>query len=327
MKYNPVPLFADAEYTYPMAFGFRPDIVPYIHEDDTVRPCVIVVPGGGYAMVSPTEGELVADRFYEAGYQTFVLSYTTNLLTAAPLGDLPMRELARAIRLVRSKAGEYKVDPNRVILCGFSAGSHLCGSICVHYEDTEDQNPAYQDISARPDAAILSYPVITSGKYAHQGSFQCLLGRDIYDRQDPEAAKLLEYWSLEKQVSEHTPPIFLWQTITDETVPVENSVLMEQSLREHGVPHALHLFSAGRHGLSLADARWAGQDYGDGHSANQLEHLQNAARSGALPLPEETKYALLHLFDGANAGTDEANQEVSAWPDLALVWLDRILKQ
>ena len=327
MKYNPVPLFADSEYHYPMAFGFQPDLVPYLHEDDTVRPCVIVVPGGGYAMVSPTEGELVAERFYVAGYQTFVLTYTTNLLSAAPLGGLPMGELARAIRMVRSRAGEYKVDPNLVVLCGFSAGSHLCGSICVHFEDAAEDNPAYKDISARPDAAILSYPVITSGPFAHQGSFQCLLGRDIYERKDPETAKLLEYWSLEKQVSENTPPIFLWQTITDETVPVENSILMEQALRKHGVPHALHLFSAGRHGLSLADTRWADQDYGDGHCANQLEHLQNAAISGELPLPEETKNALLHLFDAGNAGTDEPNEEVSAWPELALAWLNRILNK
>lgn len=98
MKYEPVKLFDESEYSYSMAFGFRPDVVPYIHENDTVRPCVLVVPGGGYAMVAPSEGELVADRFYEAGYQTFVLTYSTNLFCAEPLRELPLRELAQALR-------------------------------------------------------------------------------------------------------------------------------------------------------------------------------------------------------------------------------------
>ncbi len=231
MKLAPISIWRDSEYAYPMAFGFRPDMVPYIHEDETVRPCVIVVPGGGYSFVSPSEGELVADRFYDAGYQTFVFTYTTNLLKAAPLMDLPMGELARAVRLVRTRAGEFKADPNRVILCSFSAGGHLCGSLCVHFDGVADPDPVLNAVSPRPDAAILSYPVITSGEYAHRDSFQCLLGRDIYERKDEEARRLLDYYSLENHVTAATPPCFLWQTVTDELVPVENSVLMARALK------------------------------------------------------------------------------------------------
>lgn len=327
MKYEPVKLFDESEYSYSMAFGFRPDVVPYIHENDTVRPCVLVVPGGGYAMVAPSEGELVADRFYEAGYQTFVLTYSTNLFCAEPLRELPLRELARAIRFIRARAGEYRVNPGRLVLCGFSAGAHLCGSVCVHWEDAEDTNPAYKDISARPDAAILSYPVITSGEHAHQDSFRHLLGQDIYDRQDGEARELLDYWSLEKHVTDKTPPVFLWQTITDELVPVENSLLMAGALQEHGVPHALHLFSYGRHGLSLADDRWAEHRYGDSHCANIMGYLVNAVRSGELPLPEETKKAFEDLSHMSleNMPKDEPSEEVRVWPELALTWLDRML--
>lgn len=325
MKLEPVNIFKDGEYSHPMTFGFQPDIVPYIHEDNTVRPCVIVVPGGGYAMVSPTEGELVADRFYKAGYQTFVFSYTTNLLSAAPLMDLPMRELTRAIRIVRSRAGEFKVDPKRVVVCGFSAGSHLCGSVCVHHDDVTDPDEVLSAISPRPDAAILSYPVITSGEYAHQGSFQNLLGKDIFERTDFEAARLLDYYSIEKHVTDKTPPIFLWQTITDELVPVENSLLMARALKEHNVPLALHLFSEGRHGLSLSDDRWCNHQYGDEHCGRQLTHLQNAARSGALSLPEPIKDGLLNLFTQAETEPEKSSHEVRVWPELALEWLEKTL--
>lgn len=326
MKLAPVSIWKDSEYAYPMAFGFRPDLVPYIHEDGTVRPCVIVVPGGGYSFVSPSEGELVADRFYNAGYQTFVFTYTTNLLKAAPLMDLPMRELARAVRLVRARAGEFKADPNRIVLCGFSAGGHLCGSLCVHFDGVADPDPALNAVSPRPDAAILSYPVITSGEYAHQDSFRCLLGRDIYEREDGEARRLLDYYSLENHVTAATPPCFLWQTATDKLVPAENSVLMARALKAHNVPFALHVFSNGPHGLSLADDRWAGRLYGDERCANQFLHLKDAVRNGDLLLPEPTRTALLDLFSEPDNEPRTANEEVRIWPELAQSFLDEILK-
>lgn len=326
MKHTPVSIWKEKEYIYPIAFGFRPDLVPYLHEDEQDRPCVIVVPGGGYALASPTEGELVADRFYQAGYQAFVFTYTTNLLKAAPLMDLPMRELARAVRLIRSQAGVFRVDPNRILLCGFSAGAHLCGSVCTRFNEIEEPDEVLCAVSARPDAAILSYPVITSGRYAHQDSFRHLLGADIYDRKDPEAVRLLDDYSLEKQVTDSTPPCFLWQTVTDELVPVENSLLMAKALKEHGVPFALHLFSQGRHGLSLADERWAERRFGDSHCANQLTFLQKAVESGALSLPEPTRSALMNLSSAVDEESRSPNPQVRVWPDLALDWLREVLE-
>ena len=323
MKYEPIQLWEAGEYAYPLALGYRPDMVPYLHEEDTPRPCILVVPGGGYTNVSPSEGELVAKRFYEAGFQTFLCSYTTNPLYAQPLMDQPMQDLARAIRLLRSRPEAFRIDPNRIAVCGFSAGAHLCASVCVHSDEIPDAR--YGGISPRPDAAILSYPVITSGPAAHPGSFQALLGRDIFRREDAEAARLLHYYSVEKHVTRHTPPCFLWQTLEDQTVPVENSLLMASALHRQGVRFAYHLFSQGPHGLSLANEDWAARRFGDTHCFDQTQRILDAVRSGALPLPEDEKAVLLDKFAKAAASRGTPNAEVMVWPQLAISWLREVL--
>ncbi len=176
-----------------------PSLVSYIHEDEQKRPCMIVVPGGGYRFVSQREGEIVARKFYDKGYNTFVLTYTTDLTLTEPLREQPMKDLARAI---------YQIDPEKVILCGFSAGGHLCASVGVHYEDIQDEHRVYKKFSCRPDAVILSYPVITSGMYAHKDSFKVLYGEDATETE-------LHYMSLEKHVTKKIPPCFVWHTVSD----------------------------------------------------------------------------------------------------------------
>ena len=301
------------EYSYPMAMGFAPNYRGYLHEDEEIRPCMVVVPGGGYCVVSPTEGEIVAKKFYEYGFNAFVVTYTTNLLMRAPLKDQPMKDLSRAIRMIRSRAGEYHIDPQRLALCGFSAGGHLCGSICVHYDDITDPDEVYQAVSNRPDAAILSYPVITFGEKTHQGSVQALLGDQPTDAE-------LEYHSLEKQVKPTTPPCFLWQTVTDETVPVENSYLFAEACRKQGVLHAHHVFSEGRHGLSLADEDWANGRFGEPYPLEQVFLLQKAVQEGNLQVPEESK-EMLNMFSMDGFPAAEPNPEVSVWPGMAVQWL------
>lgn len=208
MKTKTYPIWEPEEYFYEHAFGFIPNVRSYLHEDHVERSCILVVPGGGYRVVSPTEGELVARKFYEKGYQAFVLTYTVNYLETAPLKRRPLQDISRAVRYIRSRAEEFAVTKNELAVCGFSAGGHLCASLCVHYGDVWDASEKYGKISNRPDAAILSYPVITSGKKAHRGSFLALLGADA----KPEE---LEYMSLERHVTEQTPPCFLWATATD----------------------------------------------------------------------------------------------------------------
>ncbi len=316
-------LWEQGEYSYPMAFGFMPNITAFIHDEDTQkRPGIIVVPGGGYRVVSPTEGEIVAREFYKEGYQAFVCTYTTNLLGAVPLNDQPMKDLSRAVRFVRKAAEEFKVLTNQVIICGFSAGAHLCGSLCVHFKDVSDVR--YEEISNRPDAAILSYPVITSGEYAHRDSFNALLGENPSEEQ-------LAYVSLEKQVKSNTPPCFLWQTATDEAVPVENSYLMAEALHKQGISYAHHVFSSGKHGLSLANEAWARGEYGETDTMEQINRIVECIKQGIIELSEPEKQKILDSFDYDEEKGKEMlkanipNEEAAVWPVLADMWLKSVL--
>ena len=318
-----IQIWKNGEYHYPQAFGFEPNLRDYLLEDGAEHPCILVAPGGGYSVVSPTEGEIVAKAFNDLGYHCFVLTYTTNLLGQVPLMDQPMKDLARAIRLIRSRAAEWRVDPNRLIICGFSAAGHLCASVCDYYSSLAEENPKYRDFSCRPDAAILSYPVITSGPFTHEWSIRMLLGRDIYERQDAESQELLDRFSLEKHVHDQVPPVFLWQTVTDEAVPVENSYLYEAALREKGIRHAHHVFSRGHHGLSTATEAWARGEFGEPYTMEQTRAVVEALKRGKIPMPEEEKQQVISGFENRYEERKEsAVPEVTVWPQLA----DQFLK-
>lgn len=325
MKTEKIKIWDNEEYYYPMALGFEPNLRSYIHEDGEVRPCMLVVPGGGYCIVSPTEGEIVAKKFFEKGYNAFVLTYTTNILMVEPLKNQPMKDLSRAIRMIRKSAETYHIDAEKLVICGFSAGAHLCGSVCVHWQDVVEENSCYSEVSNRPSAAILSYPVITSGEKAHRDSFIALLGRDATTEE-------LDYYSLEKQVTENMPPCFLWQTATDELVPVENSYLFADACKAKGVIFAHHVFSEGRHGLSLADEDWAMERYGEPYTMQQTFQIVQAVKDGVISMSKEAKDALIEQFDEAQANqaretvpNELPNEEVAIWPDLAETWLKRVL--
>lgn len=317
MKTDRYNLWENGEYTYSKAFGFCPNITTYLHEDDSVRPAIVVVPGGGYYVVSPTEAEIVAKAFYEFGYQTFVVTYTVNPLFLETLHDQPMKDLSRAIRFVRKHSAEFRVNPSRVAICGFSAGGHLCGSVCVHYNDVAEANPEYSAFSNRPDAAILSYPVITSGPYAHRGSFDALIGFE-------PTTEDLEYMSLEKQVTPDTPPCFLWQTATDELVPVENSYLFADACKKNGVPYAHHIFSNGVHGLSLSNDDWKNHKFGTPYTLEQIYCLVDALKSGLQDADEEGKQALISGYNSENQqyGEHHPAPQAAIWPLLAHQWLE-----
>lgn len=323
-------LWKDDEYHYPAAYGFIPFLISYIHEDHNVCPCVIVVPGGAYRNVSPSEGHLVAEEFYRAGYNVFVLAYTINLLDE-PLRMQPLKDISRAVRLVRADAEKYGIDPKKIALCGFSAGGHLCASLCVHYRDIADENPGYQKISNRPDAAVLAYPVITSGQYTHRDSMTALLGSE-------PAEKELNYMSLEKYVTAETPPCFLWQTLTDATVPVENSYLFARACRKNGVCFAHHVFSEGVHGMSVATEQWLQREFGVPYTLEQIRLLADAVSEGRTCYPKEKGAEILRNFglDGKKKEKwtpeekkqiRETLKEVGDWPHMAEDWLDKIWRK
>lgn len=317
MEKNRHTLWKEQEYSYPMAGGFIPFLVSYIHSGSSPRPGILVIPGGAYCFVAPSEAEPVAMRFYAAGYNAFVLAYTVNPLKNEPLRLQPLKDASRAMRFIRRNAGT--TDPSRLAVCGFSAGGHLAASLAVHWQDVPDLDEALNACSNRPDAAILSYPVITGGKYANRDSFQALLG------ENPDPADL-EYMCLEKQVGERTPPCFLWQTATDNAVPVENSYLFAEACRERGILYAHHVFARGQHGLGLADEAWLRDDYGDTFTTEQLVLLREKAKAGELPgiapdafdsffTPPEDRGEAYH------AQLEKDCRVARVWPDLAIAWL------
>ncbi len=315
-----IPVWEAGEYQYKGCGAFIPHISSYLHEDEETRPAMIVCPGGGYFCVSPTEGELVAKKFYEKGYNSFVFTYSTNPTSEYPLMNQPLKDISRAIRFVRANAGEYHVDSSRVYICGFSAAGHLCASICDYHQEISDDNPKYQNVSNRPDAAILSYPVITSGEKAHQGSFEFLIDQQIYKRTDAEAAELLDRYSLEKHVTENNPPVFLWHSLKDDLVPVENSFLYEAALREKNIPHALHLYSHGPHGTSLGNKEWACKKcFGELYTFDPFIKIKEALIEDSMEVSEKKKKEFLQVvdmfFQEENPTPDYP--EMTSWPDLA----------
>ena len=321
MRRDIITLWKESEYQYPLGCGFIPNIRCYLHEDGP-RPAMIIVPGGGYQWVAAGEGDLVARRFYKEGFQCFVLTYTTDPLQRIPLCDQPMRDLARAVRLIRARGGELGVIPDQVVLCGFSAGGHVCGSVLVHHRELDEAcrereaasgSEEFSLISCRPDAAILCYPVITTGKYAHRGSFVSLVGV-------APSKEELSYHSLETQVTGEEPPCFLWHTAEDSSVPMENSLAFAMALKAHGVPFGYHIFPRGKHGLSLADEEWARGHYAENYTFEQPACMLRAIESGALPASEEEHRKIAALAGRVYEASDPV-PEVTAWPEMALAFL------
>ncbi len=193
------------------------------------RPTVIICPGGAYAWRSPREGMPVAREFEKAGFRTRVLEYDVREKPEdPPLGLRPVSQLSSAVGTARRESGGAPV-----LVCGFSAGGHLAATLGVHWKQMNLE---------RPDALILGYPVITAHPpFCHEMSVNNLCGENERDK-----------FSLEKQVTGDVPPVFLWHTAADESVPVENSLLFAGALSRAKVPFELHIYPYGGHGLSLA---------------------------------------------------------------------------
>ncbi len=161
---------------------------------------------------------------------------------------IELGDVQRAIRLVRSHAADWRVDPGRVGILGFSAGGHLAMTASTRFDNgAAGSADAVDRVSSRPDFAVLGYPVISmTEEWTHKGSRTNLLG----DNPDPELAKSL---SGERAVTKDTPPTFLFQTSEDTVVPAENSVHYYLALRKAGVPAEMHVFEKGPHGVGLAN--------------------------------------------------------------------------
>lgn len=224
----------------------------HIPTSDKVSPCrrkpaILVIPGGGYCHVSPREAEPVALRFLAEGYAAFILDYAITPATF----PVALREAAMAMRYIRQNAEKYEVDPHMVAATGFSAGGHLCGTLGMLYDGPEvaDIGPAEL---LRPDALGLNYPVAVEWGKTHEGTFESISGGD---------RTLRRRLSLDRLVRPDMPPVFLWHTRSDESVPCRNSLILATALDAAGVDFSLHIYRSGPHGLSTAD-NMAYPDYG-----------------------------------------------------------------
>lgn len=228
--------------------GSAASVVGYLHTpifEMPVRresfPAVVVCPGGGYSMVSEREADPVAISFFARGYNVFILTYSVEEKAS---GFNPLIELSETVRAIRENK-EWRVEADKIAVCGFSAGGHLACSLGTMWDDPEllkvyDNH----DGANRPNAMVLGYPVITADEFAHEGSIEnvsgCKPGTEGY-----------KYFGLDKHVSKNTCPTFVWHTVEDTAVPVENTLTLLRSLQANKISYEAHLFPHSDHGSSV----------------------------------------------------------------------------
>ena len=244
---SPIPLWpAGAPGALGNSTNDIPTVTPYLPDGTNATGAAMVIcPGGGYAHLAPHEGNDYALWLNQQGVTCFVLKY--RLGSNGYRHPAMLQDAARAVRWVRAHAADYKVDTHRVGIMGSSAGGHLASTLVTHFDaGNSNATDVIEQQSSRPDLGILCYAVISFGEFAHKGSRENLLGKNP----DPELVKSL---SNELQVSDQTPPCFVWTTFEDKTVPMENSLMFASALRQHHVPFDLHIYQKGGHGMGLAD--------------------------------------------------------------------------
>lgn len=220
----------------------EPWITPYLIEDGTVHPCVIVFPGGGYRGRARHEADPIAQWLNEIGINAFVLEYRIEPYThKAILGDA-----LRAVRLVRYRAAEFNIDPGKIGVLGFSAGGHLALMTALRHGDADLRaDDPVDSVSSRPDLAVLCYPVVSFVNHFHEGSMERFLKEEA-------TWEMRRQFSGEEIVTEDAPPMFIWHTAEDGTVPVENSINLAKAMRAKNRPFSLHIYPNGSHGQGLA---------------------------------------------------------------------------
>lgn len=233
--------------------GPKARLITYIQDSSDAlalreRPIVLLCPGGGYERTSDREAEPMALQFLAMGYHAAVLRYSC----APSRYPTALLELAASVQLIRQHAAQWHVARDKLVIQGCSAGGHLAACYAMFWNQSwfrekaaiGDWDPEHQIL--RPDGLLLCYPVITSGEFAHRGSFENLIG------ELPDRSRLMEQLSLERQVNGDMPPVFIWHTFEDQAVPVENSLMLVSALRRAGIPTEFHMYPRGAHGLALA---------------------------------------------------------------------------
>ncbi|MDQ6903687.1 MAG: alpha/beta hydrolase [Bacteroidota bacterium] len=207
---------------------------------------VIICPGGGYARLAiDHEGVEVAKEFNKHGITAFVLKYrlpSDSIMIDKSIG--PLEDAQQAIRIVRTNATKWGLDPSKIGIMGFSAGGHLAATAATHFNSIADKT-VKDTTSVRPDFVMLIYGVISfNDSITHKGSKDNLIGKN-------PSKELLEKFSNELQVTKNSPPAFLVQAGDDHTVPVENSIRYYEACLKNHVPVEMHLYPNGGHGFGL----------------------------------------------------------------------------
>lgn len=227
-----------------------PDIAVYLpSRKNATGQAVVICPGGGYRILAyDWEGTDIAKWLNAHGIAAVILKYRlpTSASNIIPHKS-PLMDAQRAMRLVRHHAGDWNIHPDKIGIMGFSAGGHLAATLGTHFDEVHTATgDAIDSLDCRPDFMILMYPVITFSKpFMHRGSKEALIGKNP----DPS---LVDYYSIELQVKDNTPPAFMVHAGDDEAVPVENSLVFYQALKDKNIPAELHIYPAGGHGFSLA---------------------------------------------------------------------------
>jgi acetyl esterase/lipase len=225
----------------------KPSITVYLPAANPTKTAVVIAPGGGYQHLSMVrEGSDVAAWLNSHGIAAIQLRYRIGPKYHNPI---ELDDAQRAIRMVRAHAAEYGIAADHIGMWGFSAGGHLTATAGTHFDaGNAAAVDAIERESSRPDFLILAYPVITmEAPYVHTGSRMYLLG-------DAPAQADVDAMSAELHVTAQTPPVFLFSTTDDRTVPIMNSVMFYEALVKAGVPVEMHVFQHGGHGSGLAPA-------------------------------------------------------------------------
>lgn len=218
-------------------------LVPFLNKTAKNAPAVIICPGGAYHRVAfHNEGITVAQKLQENGYQAFVLNYRVS----PDLYPKPQEDLIRAIRFVRKNHEKLGVNPEDVMIMGFSAGGHLCATVGALYDRYEDDTHRYDDISAKPDKICLGYPLVSLMTDIHEGCIQNFLGAlDCLDDRRALSAEMI--------LSKDYPKTYLWACEDDTVISCSHTRMMNEALNNKKAPHLMHLFPSGGHGLGLGE--------------------------------------------------------------------------
>lgn len=295
-------------------------LTTYIWEDSpemlrgASRPAILICPGGAYMSCSDREGEPVAVKFVSMGYHAFVLRYSTysegqdmfpDLSKPLPVKEHcqypnPMREIAKSMLLIRERAEEWKVDADRIAVCGFSAGAHNAAMYATNWHtDVITEYFHEEKEKFRPAAAILGYTLSdyvfmkdNTGRGNPMDAAFLAASNTAFLGEPTPSDEVLAKVSPARNVTENTPPTFLWATASDELVPVQHSIRMAHALADHHIPFEMHIFEEGPHGLSLstqASAESKSQMFPDAAKWADLAGCWLEKRF-ALNLPEKSSF-------------------------------------